>query len=65
MVRTAKSAPYLGNVGFYASLDSCTLADLVADNAALDRLLSLPAERTISLCGRPQGQDPGKVVAGL
>jgi Rrf2 family nitric oxide-sensitive transcriptional repressor len=30
---------------FYGSLDRLTLADLVADNAGLDRLLSLPDER--------------------
>ncbi|RBP95566.1 BadM/Rrf2 family transcriptional regulator [Rhodobacter sp. 140A] len=50
---------------FYASLDSCTLADLVVDNAALERLLSLPSERTIPLCGRPQDAGPDKAVAGL
>ncbi|MDF1621515.1 RrF2 family transcriptional regulator [Pseudothioclava nitratireducens] len=36
---------------FYAALDRKTLADLVADNRALENLLQLPGAPTIPICG--------------
>lgn len=37
---------------FYGAMDDWTLADLVADNAALENLLALPGAQPVSFCGR-------------
>ncbi len=46
---------------FYCSMDSHSLADLVADNSALEHLLRLPTAGRIPLCGqKPEsGRDTG------
>lgn len=36
---------------FYAALDKWTLADLVADNTALERLLRMPGAQPVPICG--------------
>ena len=40
---------------FYASMDSHSLADLVADNSALEHLLRLPGAERIPICGTKSG----------
>lgn len=43
---------------FYATLDRWSLADLVADNAALDRLLHLSGARSLRICGTAEATAP-------
>lgn len=52
---------------FYASMDRRTLADMVADNAALEHLLRLPGTPAISVCGgpRPAAKDEPEPRAAL
>lgn len=38
---------------FYQAMDSWTLADLVENNSALERLLALPGAHDLPICGRP------------
>ncbi|MFT3689250.1 RrF2 family transcriptional regulator [Paenirhodobacter sp.] len=50
---------------FYAALDKWTLADLVTDNLALERLLQMPGTRTMAICGRPAAFPESSGVADM
>ncbi|MDD8024701.1 MAG: Rrf2 family transcriptional regulator [Paracoccaceae bacterium] len=52
---------------FYASMDRRTLADMVADNTALEHPLRLPGSPAVSVCSgaRPTAADAAAPPAGL
>lgn len=50
---------------FYASMDRHSLADMVADNEALEHLLRLPGASRIPICGAKPGAVAGGSVADL